>query len=251
MMIYSEPGAGKTCVACSAPRTLLLNADGPDGPESARMMGYDPSVWDIENFRDLDRAYNLIRKYPDRYDWVWLDSISIFQESGMDDVMEAMLAKAKHRNPYVPDRPEYQETQRHLGLWIRHMSKLPVNFGITAHEMRLVDPDDDRVTYLPDIQGGQGRFANKVCGYMGVVGHLEVKMRKEEGKSEELRVLRVRREGKYYAKDRYHALGKGVVNPTIPKIVSLIEQAKPVAGRPARRRKPSVKSQVRRQRQRP
>jgi len=241
--VYSAPGLGKTALACSSPNVLILNADGPDGPEAARALGYNPSIWDIDGenpFEELDNAYKYIRRYPDKYEWVWLDSATLFQDKSMDEIMEDVHKAKPHRSIYLPDKPEYQLNQNQLSKWIRHMTALPINFGFTAHEARFED-DDGETVYLPMIQGGQGALSSKLCAWMGIVGRLTVettRVREEGSKRRETtseRRLQVQWTGKHYAKDRLSGgrLGEYVSDPTIPKIMEGINA--PAARKPKRR----------------
>jgi len=242
LLLYAHPGTGKTILASSGAkvdkrgrpepdhiRTLLLNADGPDGPESARARGFDPLVWDIEGYDDLDRVLKHRHKVAELVGpggIVWLDSSTLFQELGMDDVMTAMLEKRPDRDPDVPDMPEYLRNQNKFGKWVRHMKAQPFNFGITAHVMRIED-EDGEVTYMPAIQGG-GKIplSSKICGYMSIVGRLYVVERKKEKGGKPVRVLQTAPRGKYYAKDRFDALGERVIEPSLPKIMSMINGRK-------------------------
>lgn len=229
-IIYSPPGGGKTILAGSSAEignTLILNADGQDGPESIRSMGYDPDIWDITSYKQFDKAYEHLRLHPGLYDWVWLDSITLYQETNIQEILADVRAGGKtHRDPDVPDKPEYLREQTKTLKTIRHMRALPLNFGITAHVMSMVDDDDGEVVYLPSIQGGQGRVSSKVCGYMSVVGYLKiVKVKGGDGKVHKVRRLITEFDGKWYAKDRFGALTPYVAQPTIAKIAGLVQQS--------------------------
>src|SRR4249919_718682 len=93
IMVYADPGTGKTPFAATSPgKMLLLNADGPDGPESARVYSaYKGDIWDIRNYNDLDEAHEYLYHTPRAYDWVWFDSITLFQELGMDHIMRELI----------------------------------------------------------------------------------------------------------------------------------------------------------------
>jgi len=227
-IIYGDPGTGKTVAIGKGmtklgdhPSMLLINADGPDGPESIRQRGGDPDVWDVNGMEDLMEISDYLRHDQPEYDWVWLDSVTLLQESGMDRIMEGVVDRNPKRSLYIPDRPQYLLSQNWLGGWVRQMRALPYNFGMSAHEMRIED-EDGEVRYLPAIHGRQGDLSNKFCGYVSIVGRLHVVTTKRGGKERDVRVLETRRHGKYYGKDRFDATGGRVIEPSVQKITELV-----------------------------
>jgi hypothetical protein len=228
-LFYSEPGGGKSTLAASSVEvgpTLIVNADGPDALESARAVGYDPDVWDVEGYKDLERVYEFTRHNPGRHQFVWLDGITLYQDSNIQYILQEVRVRSPHRDPDVPDKPEYLREQMKTLKFIRHMRALPINFGITAHVMQTED-DEGTVMYLPSIQGKQGVLSSKVCGYMSVVGRLTVvRVKGKDGKIKRSRRLVTQFDGKYYAKDRFDVLGEYVPQPTMAKIMSSINGGK-------------------------
>lgn len=224
MIVYSEPGGGKSVFAGSSMEvgpTLILNGDGPDGPESMRAFGYDPDIWDVNGYRDLDKAYDYLRHHPDEYEFVWFDGVTLYQESNLQFILSEVVKEKSHRDPDVPDKPEYLREQTKTLKSIRHLRALPFNFGVTAHVMRIED-DEGEVMDLPSIQGKQGIVASKVCGYMSVVGRLEVVRVKKDGKTKRSRRLTTEFDGRHYAKDRFNVLTPYVPQPTMAKVMERI-----------------------------
>lgn len=227
MLVYAEPGGGKSVLAGSSSEvgnTLILNADDPDGPESMRAMGYDPDIWEIKNYKDLDDALAYLRGGDRGYDWVWLDSITMFQDKGLDDILTKVVAAKPHRSVYKPDKPEYGENQQHITRWIRHMKPLPFNFGVTAHVMMMgTDDDGEDTMYLPAIQGTRGQLSSKICGNFSIVGRLHVvRVKGADKKITKSRRLTTEFDGKYYAKDRFNATLPYLSQPTIAKLVAAV-----------------------------
>jgi hypothetical protein len=243
MIVYGDPGTGKSVFVGQGmgglgsedypTSALVLNGDGPDGPEAIRRRG-DPDIWDVNSYEDLDKVFRYLRNDRPPYDWIWLDSVTLLQESAMDDIMRGVVERNPKRILYIPDKPQYLLNQNWLSNWVRLMRGLPYNFGITAHEMRIED-EDGEVNYRPAIHGRQGDLSSKFCGYVSIVGRLHVVTTKKGGDEKEIRVMETRRHGKYYGKDRFDATGGRVVQPTIKKVTDLVNESRP------RRRRRKVK----------
>lgn len=236
LMIYGEPGTGKSVLAgTSGPKTLIL-CNNSDETSSAAIAGSEALQWTVQDYTDLLEAFEWLRHEgvpSGEIDFIWLDNATLFQEQGMDQIMEETVARSPHRSIYKPDKPEYGENQNRLSRIIRDFKGLPVHLGLTAHVMRM--DDEGKTIHMPDFQGGQGKFSQKLCGYMGVVGYLYVTVK--DGKK--IRRLRLDKTATFYAKDRYASTLKGVMdNPTIPLLMKGIEAKFPSLGakpRPVKR----------------
>lgn len=244
-MIYGKPGVGKTILASTSPNCLMLLND-DDECTSAAIQGSVADKWVVKDYGDLTEAYEYLRHGGTKdYEWVWLDNATLFQEQGMDQIMLDLVTEKPHRSQFVPDVQEYLHNQNRLATLIRSLRSLPVNFGVTAHVMRTED-DDGKVEYQPLFQGKQGEYSQKICGYMGMVGYLSVRRTKEGTE----RSLVTDKRGKFYAKDRYSAFGGKLIEPTIPEMVSSIQEQRQSRNgttvtartRPARRRTTTKKT---------
>lgn len=210
MLIYGDPGIGKTPMIADGEHTLILDAD--HGSESAVHSKAD--IKQIDGWGDMEDAYEYLRHEKHPYKWVWFDGISIGQDPLLEDIMADVVAVKDHRKLYAPDKGEYGQNMNRMKQWIRHMRALPVNFGITAHPIRLWDSMDEVEKIMPWIQG-RGMI-NYVCGQMNVIGYFVVE-------ADGSKILRVRENDEFIAKDRFVALGSGLKNPSIPTIQRLIE----------------------------
>jgi hypothetical protein len=156
------------------------------------------------------------------WDWVWLDSISLFQDTGLDDIWAGVIEKKPARKEYGLDRSEYGVNMFRLGQWVRHIVGMEAfHFGITAHPAEMDDPFGDGGDYLlmPYIQGKN--MSPKICGYMNIVAYMDVRRNKKNGKM--VRTLYTNEGDKAYGKDQFNALPEGRMNyPTIPKLLELI-----------------------------
>lgn len=229
MMVFGNPGVGKTVFAASSPKTLIL-ATNQSETISAAGMGSKADVWVCDSYDDIDEAWEYLRHEGHKtYDWVWLDNITLLQDQGMDQLMVEVVAKKATRNRWVPDQHEYLVSQNRIATTVRSFLKLPMNFGLTAHMMR-TETDDGEILYLPMLQGGQGALSKKICSYMNIVGYMRVATNKE-GKTQRQLLLEPR--PMYLAKGRYPGMAAVLTDPTVPKLEAAIAAADPV-GKPVR-----------------
>lgn len=222
-MIYGDPGVGKTPLAATAPNALILDAD--HGLESAVMEGAGGETWQIDDYNDATEAMEYLRHGGHKsYEFIVLDSGTIFQERGMDHIMADLVAAKPHRVEWLPDKGEFYQNQQRTSKFIKDLVSLPVNVIVTAHTM-MGDRElaDGSVTtwMMPSFQGRGIGLSIKICTYMSIVAHLHtVPSKKKPGN--EYPVLSTRRKDGWYAKDRYGVIGT-MARPTIPKIVQAIE----------------------------
>lgn len=179
----------------------------------------------VKDWTDMLDALEYLRHEGDKWDWVWLDSISLFQDVGLDDMFAAAVEAKPSRKEYGPDRAEYRVNMWRLEQFIRHAVGAELfNFGVTAHPFWMTmqgdeSPESAYEKLMPWIQGKA--MPTKISGYMNIVGFMEVKNNKDG----ERRVIHTRANQRWFAKDQFNAFGAtgDITNPTMPGIVAAIE----------------------------
>lgn len=243
-MLYGKPDSGKSVLAGTSPKCLVLASDNEE-PLSAARFGSGADMWLCPDYDEVEEAYEWIRhEGVNEYEWVWIDNGTLLQDQNMDDIMEELVARkkaagGKTQNRWVPDKPQYLINQNRLAGIVRKFKALPIHFGITAHEM-VIEWADGTEQLMPQFQGGKGQFSERLCGYMNIIGHMTSRTLKDgtwEGR------IRVRHRPQtdtqmgIMAKDRYAALGRQVVNPTVPDIMESIRKVVPTLGQRVQPRK--------------
>lgn len=221
-LCYAAPGTGKTRLAGSSTKPTLIIRPPMDHTDSLATVGSSAEEWVIDSWAEMEEAYEYLKHEGERtYHWLALDSISIWQDSGLDDVFEDTVArKGPERAAFGPDKGEYGVNMHRLAKWVRHICALDMNIMITAHPYQSEDDEGDMLM-MPYVQGKQ--MPEKICGYMNLVGYLKVHESEKRGKT---RILLTDRAGKFYAKDQFDAFGGKVIEPTLDKIEEDIETAK-------------------------
>ncbi len=224
ILIYGNPGSGKTPLALTAPNALTLECD--RGLKSATVKGMSGKKWVITDYNDLTSAYEYMRdRGCKRFDWLIFDSITMFQERGLRQIMEDLHAVKSHREIWAADQGEYGQNMNRLSMFVRDIVDLPINVIITATALvsAVEQPDGSTVdNFWPNIQGK--KMPQKIASYVDIVAHLQRKARKDDP-DRTYATLSTRLEDGWYARDRYEVIGK-MVNPTIPKVIASIEKKK-------------------------
>lgn len=243
-MLYARNGIGKTTLVGTTPGKSLILRPPVDHTDSIKRPPPGMEEWVITDWNTNWEALDYLRHDGAEYDWVWFDSISLWQDIGLDDLWETILIEKPERQRYGLDKGDYGVNMFRLAQWVRHVVGAGIfNFGITAHPADLPEGMDSDSTdkLMPFIQGKN--MANKICGYMNIVGYLDLAVSK---KNPPPRILRTQAAPDYYAKDQFDAFPGGkLLNPTMPKIIEAIEKARPAAKRSrpttsARRRRTST-----------
>lgn len=214
IMLYGDNGTGKTPLIGTSPDCLILNADPPDAVLSAKAAGSTADVWNVRDWNDADEAHEYLRHSKHGYRWVWCDSGTGLQFGGLEGIMEDLVAVKPHRDRFVPDQHEYLQNMNRLKTWVRNMSGLPFNFGITSHPFRWQPEDEDEEMVWPFFQG-KGMPAH-ICGFMNVIAYVRIRRVKDSDRT--VQTLYTGGLPKYYARDRFGALPSPLNNPTIPDI---------------------------------
>lgn len=223
MLVYAHPGEGKTPFwGTGGERLLLMDSD--HGYESAASSGSKASKIPVTDYDELEEVYQwLLGTNCKEFDWVVWDSLTLFQERALiDDIMVDAVAESDRQEEFVPSKREYLINMNRVGRYVRQFVDLPINFGISCHVLMDARDPDGKPMWLPLIQG-KG-MPGRISGYMNVVGFLgKAKVKKGADEVQIPRMLTMQN-GRYYARDRFRALGPHVDNPTLPKIEAAINK---------------------------
>ncbi len=251
LLVHGDIGTGKTTLAGTGGKKTLIMHPPTDHMDAIIGSGADEAL--VRNWEDIFEVLDYMRHEGDKYEWFWMDSISLLQDIGLDDVYQGVLdtkgpvgsdARA-HRERFGPDRGEYRVNMWRLEQFVRHIVGAGMcNIGITAHSFWYTDPDAEEgaAQLMPWIQGKA--MPQKICGMMNIVGYLKIREREVRGQKRTSRVMYTDKTETYYAKNQFKTrTGEGVfgdggmiINPTIPGIMTAVAKARRPAATPARRR---------------
>jgi hypothetical protein len=246
ILVYGVPGSGKTRFIGTGSKTLIVRP--PTDHTESIQDGADVEEIVVRDHGDLLEVFQGAQQGAyDDFDWFWLDGVSAFEDHGLDDVFQAAIDRKPARADFGPDQGEYGINRSRIMTKLRDLVALSVagkfNFGVTANVMQWYDPVAEEDIWIPMFGSVKNPLSPKLSGYMNIVAYLQVVKREEE---EPQRALMVEADG-FYGKDQFDCFPElksgrhGMVDPTIPKLVSAMKKArrgekpKPSRKKPARR----------------
>lgn len=240
MLLFGLPGVGKTRFIGTGDSTLIIRPP-TDHTDSIEL----PANVEELVVRDWTDTFEVFQWGQQggfkKYEWTWLDSISLFEDMGLDDVFADAVARKESRRAFGPDKGEYGINRSRLGKWIRDMVGLAefgvTNFGVVANVMQWWDPVKQEDIWMPLVGSAQSSMAVKMCGYMNIVAYLQ----KAQVGQVQQRQLLVDAKG-FAGKDQYNCFPElksgrhGFTNPSMSDITEAIGAARKAGGsRPKRR----------------
>jgi phage nucleotide-binding protein len=217
VLIYGDPGAGKTWLAGTAedhPDTnpvLVLDVEG--GVTTIRHRKVD--VIPVRSMPQVEKIYNKLYHSIENgriyYRTVVLDSLTELADLDMRFIMK----EAYERNPEkvdidVPSQREWGKNRSHIRRIVRAFRDLPCHVIMTASVATLQE-EGQPTRYFP---GFAGKLRTEVPGFMDIVGYLYSE-NKTGVINRKLQVVGTRR---VQAKDRTSTLGGSLENTTISEI---------------------------------
>jgi hypothetical protein len=232
--LYAHPGRGKTVLGgggrangtkLNVPHSrgiIIADGDGTRGLAAASQ-GSKATIIPMEDYDAVRSVYEWMvedllpkNKLPKWFVW---DSVTLFQDRSLiDDITWEAHQQNPNQSEFVPSQREYLIDHNRIKTWIRRFVKLPCNCLFTFHVAVDEDPEGNLI-YMPAVQGRSAgvSMSSIVTGYLNVVGYMDVVDNK--------RKILFQPSNEFYAKDQFHALGKVMTDPTLPKIEEKIATA--------------------------
>jgi hypothetical protein len=241
MIVYGNPGVGKTSLAATADlhpltrRALFLNIEGGLlSITDPQVLGLPelPHCVDLRSFADLERIFWFLAKGNHPYQTVVIDSLSELQRINLEGIAGALLGKtsrsgSRRTNPDELWQEDYGTSTSQMSRWVRQFRDLPMHVIYTSHHVASQD-DRRRETIRPALTP---KLCTRVCAYMDIVGYMyslpsEPDPDNPTAHPRFTRYLLTQPTDDYTAKDRSPGgkLGGTMVDPSIPKIIDAITQ---------------------------
>lgn len=239
MVVYGEPGVGKTSLALSFPRPIIINTDeGLEGDALEMLRDRDGYEHSPLNHKDLEALYLWIKEHSEHFDTIIIDSLDELVRMLLDEIvdegkgMRAAKTMGQSVTDFVPEQAEYQANQRQVHTFLSKLRQLGKHIVITSaiREPKAISqggaPGAKRnVDVSPKLQKIVERWAS-------IMGELVVIPLKDGDPPN--RVLTVNPASERSVnKTRYSALLPYVIEPTYAKITDAIDAARVARSQPA------------------
>lgn len=219
MMIYSDPGVGKTHLVGTAQDhklTAPLLVFDIDGGITTLRNRTDVDVVQVRSLKQLIQGYrNLFNAIPSNgkkfpYGTIAIDTFSELQALDLAHVSKEFAKINDRLDPDIPDMRAYGKSGSHMREILRAFRDLPCNLIVTCHS------EQDRDNNMRLIQKIKltGKLRVDIPGFLDIVGFY----RAEQEGDEITRYLQFQATETTIAKDRTGAFAAVEVNPTIPML---------------------------------
>lgn len=240
VVLYGKPGTGKTTLAASFPKPVLIIDVGEKGTDSVRKMK-NVKVMRAENWDEIDMLYWYLRKEKHGFKTVVFDTMSQSQDMAIRKVLEER-GKAVDDNEVVggwgtmrkQDWGSVATLMKELFLGLK---ELPLNVVLIAHDRTFAGSDDDDEEGAIEPSVGprlMPSVASTINAAVGVIGNTFIRERFKKTKIG--KKVKEKREVKYCLRIGPHAYyvtkirkPKEIVppavieEPTFEKILELID----------------------------
>lgn len=206
-LIYGDSGVGKTRLALTCDRPLVISAEGG----LLSLVGHDVPYIEVNDIKSAREAVGYAIKHASEYGTIIFDSLS--------EIAEIVLADALQKTP--DPRKAYPEAEAAVTRLIRQLRDLPCSV-IWIGKSTVVQDDMGRRIYAPMVPGS--KFQDKLPYLLDLVGRLVVDtVQKEDGTVSHRRTLRFVPDGTFTAKDRSGKLPE-LCPANISKIIERINR---------------------------
>lgn len=212
VLLYGDPGVGKTVFAARAPGALIIDSERGTLSLFNHPELHTIPVLQLKTYKELEELYLELKSgaMPEVETLVF-DSVSELQKMHLDEHMKMASANNENKNRYVPAQQDYNYNTNYLRRLIIDYADLERNIVFTAHVIEDKDESTGAIVARPNLTPS---LANALQRRMDVVGYLTMET---DAKGEDKRKLQCKGSRRVWAKTRL-ALPSVIENPVIENI---------------------------------
>lgn len=217
--IYGRNGSGKTRLAASAPKVLLIDCN-EEGDRSVKDTD-GVRVLPIRTWEKLGDAYWFLKSDNHPFESVAIDTVSEMNGLAMDFVLGEAEERDPTRERSMPDKRTWGRAGQLMRGMLLAYRNLPMHVVFCAQERIIRDPDTEEVVDITvDLPNSSRGIAMGSVGVLGRMVPREVRVKKNGKVTKKWKDhLLLAPHETMKTKDRTGALGAVVVNPTMDKII--------------------------------
>jgi AAA domain-containing protein len=238
LLIYGDPGVGKTTLGLTFPRALVIDTDG--GLISGAIQGMEAISYEPTGWREFEALYFWVKERADQIDTILIDSITSLQRLLLDEIVDQTVEVKIPEKPvmmYVPEQGQYLANQRQMARILTDFRRLGKHMVVTAGVR------DKLGKRVPDVAPGLLTIINY---WSSVLGELIVVTRDKDGNELDRahRALMTAPSSTREAKSRFSSLMPLVPEPTFDIIWERVSKqyAAAIAARNGSKIQPKEKS---------
>jgi phage nucleotide-binding protein len=190
VMLYGQPGVGKTVWAASAPSWLLINVEKGAGSlkEHPDRVGPNCQVLEYRSLVQLETLLSYMEKsHPAfaKYETIIIDSYSELQKRDLDEIVASESRKDVNRNKFLPIGPDYNVNTEHMRQLAMRLRDIDKHVIVICHVKEEKDDNTGRIMVRPNLTP---KLASSMAGIFDVVAYLQ---RTEGPNNQSVRTLQV------------------------------------------------------------
>lgn len=240
LLVYSRNKKGKTHFGATAPNVLILDPE--DG--TSRMRKSNPNVWPIDVWDDMEEVVGYLRTTAaqKKHEWVHVDGLTSITNKSLRWVMGQAEMRDLDRKPNQVGKQDYGRSGKMMEELLHSLCALPYGIVFTAQERQIEsasgdddeDAEDSGIAYVPDLPKGVRGTVNSLVDVIGRIYTVRTTVRSRttggdivEKEDQLVRRLWIEPHIMYDTGYRSeYTLPKYLQNPTVPKLVRLINEGK-------------------------
>lgn len=223
LLVYGKNGKGKTRLAASFPKALIIDVN-EEGTRSAREFK-GTKVYPVRRWEDISAIYWYLQKGDHPFESVAVDTLTALGDMAVRRALKENFDRDPNKDPKQPKIQDWNKSKQLMEGIILQFRNLPMHVIFTAQERTVGDPEEgEEIMHVPRLQTAVQGIAMGAVGIVGRLYQKEVKIKTKRGKRKTrwITCMLVGPHEEYESKDRTAGsgvLGRIAVNPTGAMII--------------------------------